>query len=54
MQINANGVTLEVEDHGPTRGQPLVLIMGLGMQLVAWPDGPGGCAGGGGFSGDPV
>ena len=37
MQIGANGVTLEVEDHGPPSGRPLVLIMGLGMQLVAWP-----------------
>lgn len=39
MQVNVNGVTLEVDDQGPTRAQPLVLIMGLGMQLVAWPDG---------------
>jgi pimeloyl-ACP methyl ester carboxylesterase len=38
MQISANGIELEVEDHGPTSGEPLVLIMGLGMQLVAWPD----------------
>ena len=37
MQISANGVALEVEDHGPAGGEPLVLIMGLGMQLVAWP-----------------
>ena len=36
MQISANGIALEVEDHGPTHGEPLVLIMGLGMQLVAW------------------
>jgi pimeloyl-ACP methyl ester carboxylesterase len=36
MQISANGISLEVEDHGPTSGEPLVLIMGLGMQLVAW------------------
>ena len=36
MQISANGVALEVEDHGPTHGEPLLLIMGLGMQLVAW------------------
>ena len=39
MQLSANGITLEVEDHGPTSGEPLLLIMGLGMQLVAWPDG---------------
>jgi len=36
MQISANGITLEVEDHGPAGGEPLVLVMGLGMQLVAW------------------
>jgi pimeloyl-ACP methyl ester carboxylesterase len=36
MQISANGIALEVEDHGPPNGEPLVLIMGLGMQLVAW------------------
>jgi pimeloyl-ACP methyl ester carboxylesterase len=37
MQVSANGIRLEVEDHGPVGGEPLVLIMGLGMQLVAWP-----------------
>ncbi len=36
MKISANDVLLEVEDHGPTDGAPLLLIMGLGMQLVAW------------------
>jgi pimeloyl-ACP methyl ester carboxylesterase len=36
MQISANGITLEVEDHGLAGGEPLVLVMGLGMQLVAW------------------
>jgi pimeloyl-ACP methyl ester carboxylesterase len=36
MQISANGVTIEVEDTG--QGKPLLLIMGLGMQLVSWPD----------------
>jgi len=39
MQISANGIALEVDDHGPASGEPLLLIMGLGMQLVAWPDG---------------
>ena len=39
MQISANRIALEVEDHGPTGGEPLLLIMGLGMQLVAWPVG---------------
>jgi len=39
MQLSANGVRLEVEIHGPADGEPLLLIMGLGMQLIAWPDG---------------
>ncbi|MBV8124486.1 MAG: alpha/beta fold hydrolase [Burkholderiaceae bacterium] len=39
MQITANGISLEVEDHGPVNGRPLLLIMGLGMQLVAWSPG---------------
>ena len=38
MQLSANGLRLEVEDHGSPAGDPLVLVMGLGMQLVAWPD----------------
>jgi pimeloyl-ACP methyl ester carboxylesterase len=41
MQIKANGITLEVEDSGADGRQtdrPVVLlIMGLGMQLIAWP-----------------
>lgn len=36
MQIRANGIMLEVESFGPASGQPLLLIMGLGMQLLAW------------------
>src|SRR5262252_476913 len=36
MRISAGGVAIEVDDVG--RGEPLLLIMGLGMQLVAWPD----------------
>ncbi len=39
MQVAANGVALEVEEHGSPQGEPLLLIMGLGMQLVAWHDG---------------
>jgi pimeloyl-ACP methyl ester carboxylesterase len=37
MQIVANGIGIEVDDQGPAAGEPLILIMGLGMQLVAWP-----------------
>jgi len=36
MKISANGLSIEVEDHGSPQGEPLLLIMGLGMQLVAW------------------
>jgi pimeloyl-ACP methyl ester carboxylesterase len=38
MQISANGIGIEVDDHGPAGGEPLLLIMGLGMQLTGWPD----------------
>jgi pimeloyl-ACP methyl ester carboxylesterase len=37
MQIVANGLGIEVDDQGPANGEPLLLIMGLGMQLIAWP-----------------
>jgi pimeloyl-ACP methyl ester carboxylesterase len=43
MKIVANGIHIEVEDSGAGRNQhgverPVVLlIMGLGMQLIAWP-----------------
>lgn len=41
MKIVANGVQIEVEDSGPGSAGParpaVLLIMGLGMQLVAWP-----------------
>ena len=36
MQLSANGIRLEVEDHGSPTGEPLLLVMGLGMQLLAW------------------
>ena len=39
MQVGANRITLEVQDHGSASAEPLLLIMGLGMQLVAWPEG---------------
>ncbi|MBL8378431.1 MAG: alpha/beta fold hydrolase [Burkholderiales bacterium] len=38
MQISANGITLEAEVHGSASDEPVLLIMGLGMQLSAWPD----------------
>jgi len=36
MRILSNGVWIEVDDTG--RGEPLLLLMGLGMQLVSWPE----------------
>ncbi|WP_457324303.1 alpha/beta fold hydrolase [Roseateles sp. P5_E11] len=39
MRVSANGVQIEVDIHGPDNGEPLLLIMGLGMQLIAWPEG---------------
>lgn len=39
MQLSANGVRIEVDIRGPADGEPLLMIMGLGMQLIAWPDG---------------
>ena len=36
MQLSANGIRLEVEDHGSPAGEPLLLVMGLGMQLLGW------------------
>jgi pimeloyl-ACP methyl ester carboxylesterase len=37
MKVGANGVALEVEDEGPVGAPPVLLVMGLGMQLTAWP-----------------
>ena len=36
MNIEANGIRIEVEDSGGA-GQPLLLVMGLGGQLIHWP-----------------
>jgi pimeloyl-ACP methyl ester carboxylesterase len=39
MKVQANGLAIEVEDTGPVAdGLPVLLVMGLGMQLIAWPD----------------
>ena len=41
MKIRANGLAIEVEDSGPGASDAprpaVLLIMGLGMQIVAWP-----------------
>jgi proline iminopeptidase len=36
--IDTNGIKIAYEESGDPSGRPTVLIMGLGMQLVAWPD----------------
>ena len=38
MKVLANGLQIEVDLQGPPEGEPLLLIMGLGMPLVGWPD----------------
>lgn len=36
--IDTNGITLTYEAQGDPGNPPLLLIMGLGMQLTSWPD----------------
>jgi pimeloyl-ACP methyl ester carboxylesterase len=38
VRVDANGTAIEVEDFGPPDRPAVLLVMGLGMQLVAWPD----------------
>jgi pimeloyl-ACP methyl ester carboxylesterase len=38
MRVPANGIGIEIDDQGAMDGEPLLLIMGLGMQLIGWPD----------------
>ena len=35
---HANGLKLHWEALGPERGEPLLLVMGLGCQLIQWPE----------------
>ena len=37
QSLQVNGIRIEVDDQGPRDGDPLLLVMGLGMQLIAWP-----------------
>ena len=32
-----NGIELEYEVHGPASGEPVLLVMGLGAQMIVWP-----------------
>ena len=36
-RIVANGIAIEAERHGPASGRPMLLIRGLGSQLIHWP-----------------
>ena len=36
--VNSNGITIEYESLGDDGAPVVLLIMGLGMQLVSWPD----------------
>ena len=38
MQVRANGIAIEVDETGSPQGEPVLLIMGLGMQLLGWDD----------------
>ena len=35
--VEANGITIEYAETGPRDAPVILLIMGLGMQLIAWP-----------------
>ena len=37
-RAEANGIEIEYEVRGPAGGEPILMIGGLGMQLVSWPD----------------
>ena len=36
MNIQANGITIEYDTFGSEQDRPLLMIMGLGAQLIAW------------------
>lgn len=37
-QLTANGITLEYDTFGSDRSRPLLLVMGLGAQMIHWRD----------------
>ncbi len=37
--VNANGLRIAVDDQGPRGAPALLMVMGLGLQLIAWPQG---------------
>jgi len=36
--VHANGIDIEYETFGDSTSDPLLLIMGFGRQMIAWPD----------------
>lgn len=36
-EITANAITIHYDEHGPPDGEPILLIMGLGAQMILWP-----------------
>jgi pimeloyl-ACP methyl ester carboxylesterase len=36
--LTANGINIAYETAGDPKGMPMLLVMGLGLQLTAWPD----------------
>lgn len=36
--IKANGIDIYYEDNGPANAPVILLVMGLGTQMIAWPD----------------
>ncbi|MFT3729791.1 MAG: alpha/beta hydrolase [Terricaulis sp.] len=36
-QATINGITIEYDVQGPEKGEPVLLIMGLGAQMTRWP-----------------
>lgn len=38
-QITANGISIEYDTFGSGAGRPLLLVMGLGAQMIHWRDG---------------
>jgi pimeloyl-ACP methyl ester carboxylesterase len=37
MRVEANGIAIEVEEHGNADGEPLLMICGIYQQLTYWP-----------------
>ncbi|MFM8941174.1 MAG: alpha/beta fold hydrolase [Phenylobacterium sp.] len=35
-RLTANGIEIEYDVHGPEGGEPIVLVMGLGAQMIRW------------------